>query len=179
MNKTTSKQIVFSGLFLALALILPFFTGQIPTIGSMLLPMHLPVLICGLFLGPIYGGIVGFIAPLLRSMIWGMPMMMPTAFAMAFELAAYGIVAGILTLILSEKKSSIYIALIGAMICGRIVWGVVSLIIYTALGSAFTFSAFIAGGFTTAIPGIILQLVIIPPIVIALRKYRSVSLAAA
>ncbi len=168
MNKT--RKIAFSGVFLALALVLPFFTGQIQTIGNMLLPMHLPVLLCGLLLGGVYGGIVGFIAPLLRSLIWGMPPFMPTAFAMAFELMAYGVIAGIVIAILNKNTISTYVSLIVAMIGGRIVWGVVSFAIYAIMGSTFTLSAFFAGGFTSAIPGIILQLVIIPPIVIVLRK---------
>ena len=87
--------LVLSALFLALALVLPFLTGQIPQIGNMLLPMHLPVLLCGLICGWQYGGVVGFAAPLLRSALFGMPPMI-TAIAMAFELAAYGIIVGAL-----------------------------------------------------------------------------------
>ncbi|MFI3168029.1 MAG: ECF transporter S component [Bacillota bacterium] len=177
MFKFTTKQIAFSGLFLAIALVLPFFTGQIETIGNMLLPMHLPVLLCGLLLGPVCGGIVGFVAPLLRSMIWGMPYLLPTGVAMAFELMAYGIVSGILISVLSNNTISTYLALIGAMIVGRIFWGVVSFAIYTAMGSAFTIQLFFVGAFTNAIPGIILQLVIIPPIVVAVRKYTSLATA--
>ncbi len=168
MNKT--RKIAFSGVFLALALVLPFFTGQIQTIGNMLLPMHLPVLLCGMLLGPVYGGIVGFVAPLLRSLIWGMPPFMPTAVAMAFELMAYGVIVGIVIAILNKNTISTYASLIIAMIGGRIVWGVVSFAIYAMMGSSFTLAAFFAGGFTSAIPGIILQLVIIPPIVIILKK---------
>ncbi len=177
MKKITTKQIAFSGVFLALCLVLPFFTAQIPEIGSMLLPMHIPVLLCGLLMGPFLGGIVGFIAPILRSLIFGMPYMFPTAVAMAFELMAYGIACGILVAILNSNNISTYIALVGGMIIGRIVWGIASFVIYTAMGFSFTFEAFLIGGFTTAVPGIILQLVIIPPIVIALRKHTSLACA--
>lgn len=81
-------------MFVAIGVVLPFFTGQIPQIGNMLLPMHIPVLLCGLICGWQYGGMVGFILPLLRTMLFGMPVLYPTGIAMAFELAAYGLVIG-------------------------------------------------------------------------------------
>ena len=91
------KRLVLSALMLALAYVLPFFTGNIPQIGSMLLPMHLPVLLCGFLCGGPWGALVGFIAPLMRSVLTGgFPPMFPTALAMAFELAAYGGIAGFL-----------------------------------------------------------------------------------
>ncbi len=154
---------------MALGLVLPFFTMQIPEIGSMLLPMHIPVLICGFVCGWQYGMLVGIIVPMLRSIIWGMPPMM-TALAMAFELATYGAVAGMLYHFLKGKKLAIYISLIGAMIAGRLVWGVVSYAIYQMLGNVFTWEIFAAGAVLNAIPGIILQLVAIPPIITAFRK---------
>ena len=89
-------KITLSGMFLGLALVLPFLTGQIPEIGSMLCPMHIPVLLCGYLCGGTWGLIVGLMAPLLRSMIFGMPPMFPTAVCMAFELAIYGLSAGVL-----------------------------------------------------------------------------------
>jgi thiamine transporter ThiT len=91
MTKKTTKKMVLSALFIALGLVLPFFTGQIPQIGSRLLPMHIPILLCGFVCGAPFGLAAGFITPLLRSLIFGMPPMMPTAVAMAFELAAYGL----------------------------------------------------------------------------------------
>ncbi len=113
-----------SAVFIALGLILPFLTGQIQQIGTMLLPMHIPVLLCGLICGWKYGLFIGFILPPLRSVIFGMPPMFPTAIAMAFELATYGVVIGFLYQ-RSNKKSvaSVYRSMIGAMISGRIVWG--------------------------------------------------------
>ena len=89
------RALVLSAMFLALGLVLPFFTGQIPQVGSMLLPMHLPVFLCGLICGWQYGAAVGFVTPLLRMSLFGMPPLL-TAVAMAFELAAYGGVAGFL-----------------------------------------------------------------------------------
>ena len=117
------KKMILSAFFLALGLVMPFITGQIPEIGSMLLPMHIPVLICGFVCGWKYGGLVGFIVPLMRSVIWGMPPIM-TAICMAFELAAYGMMTGLLYKIFPKGKVMIYIELIVAMFIGRVVWGV-------------------------------------------------------
>ena len=165
-----TKKLTLSALFLALGLVMPFMTMQIPEIGSMLLPMHIPVMICGFVCGWKYGLVVGCITPLLRSMVFGMPYMMPTAVGMAFELATYGAVAGLLYYALKKTKFRTYLSLLGAMITGRIVWGVVSIAIYQMMGAAFTWQMFIAGAFITAIPGILVQLVIIPPIITVLRK---------
>ena len=159
-----------SALCLALALVLPFLTGQIPQIGSALCPMHLPVLLCGFLCGWPWGLAVGFIAPLLRSVIFGMPPMIPTALAMAFELATYGALAGFLYRKFPKTIPGIYASLLIAMICGRLVWGVVRLILAGVQGNGFTFAMFLSGAITTAIPGIIAQLVLIPAIVYAMEK---------
>ncbi len=90
------KTMILAAMFLAIGIVLPFLTGQIPSVGSMLLPMHIPVLICGFVCGWQWGLIVGFVLPLMRSVLFGMPPMMPTATAMAFELAVYGGVTGVL-----------------------------------------------------------------------------------
>ncbi len=111
----------YSGLFLALCLLLPFLTGQIPQFGNMLLPMHLPVLLCGFICGWPYGLAVGFISPLLRSMLFGMPPMFPTAVAMAFELAVYGLLSGLFYKIFPENVF-IYVSLLLAMVGGRLIW---------------------------------------------------------
>lgn len=163
------KKMVLGGLFLGLGLIMPFITGQIPQIGSMLLPMHIPVLLCGFICGWKYGLLVGFVTPLLRSFIFGMPPIM-TAVAMAFELATYGAVTGLLHAKLPGKKVKIYISLFAAMILGRIVWGIVSLVIYGVTNAAFTWQIFIGGALLNAIPGIILQIVVVPILVMAIEK---------
>ena len=163
------KKMILSAFFLALGLVMPFITGQIPEIGSMLLPMHIPVLICGFVCGWKYGGLVGFIVPLMRSFIWGMPPIM-TGICMAFELAAYGIVTGLLYKILPKGKVMIYIELIVAMIIGRVVWGAVSIVIYGIQGNAFSWQIFMGGALLNAIPGIILQIVLVPVLVMALQR---------
>lgn len=170
MKKTSTYKLVLSGLFIALGLILPFLTAQIPSIGNMLLPMHIPVLLCGFVCGGPAGTLVGFILPLFRSLLFGMPLMYPTALAMAFELAAYGFAAGLLYKLLPKKIPFIYANLILSMIIGRIIWGGVSLILYSLSGLVFTWKIFMAAAFVNAIPGIILQIVIIPLFVLALRK---------
>lgn len=167
-----TKKLTLSALFLALGLVMPFLTMQIPEIGSMLLPMHIPVIICGFVCGPVWGAGVGFITPLLRSVTFGMPPMMPTAIGMAFELAAYAAVAGLLYHMMKKTRIGTYISLIGAMIAGRIVWGLASMVLYQAMGAAFTWQMFAAGAFLSAIPGIILQLAIIPPIIIVLKQNK-------
>lgn len=163
------RKIVLAGLMMALGIVLPFVTGQIPQIGSMLLPMHIPVLLCGFICGWKYGLVVGAVVPLLRSMMFGMPPMM-TAIAMAFELAVYGCVTGFLYKKLPGKKVKLYISLISAMILGRIVWGMVSLVIYGVTNAVFTWQIFIGGALLNAIPGIILQLIVVPILVMAIEK---------
>lgn len=174
MSKSHVKnyKLVLAALFLALSYVLPFLTGQIPEIGSMLCPMHIPVLICGFVCGWPWGLLVGFIAPILRSLTLGMPPMFPTAICMAFELAAYGAAAGVMHKALPSKKIYIYCSLLTAMIVGRLVWGAAMFICMGIKGSAFTFAAFLAGAITNAIPGIILQIILIPLIVIVLQKAK-------
>ena len=172
MKKMNVKDLVLASMFLALALVLPFLTGQIPEIGAMLCPMHLPVLLCGYFCGGPWGLAVGLIAPVLRSMIFGMPPMYPTAISMAFELAAYGAISGLLYAKLPKTKASVYISLVTAMIVGRLVWGAARFVFAGLDITAFGLQAFWAGAVTSAIPGIILQLVLIPILVLALDKQR-------
>ena len=170
MNTLQIRKLTYAALFLALAIVLPFLTGQIPEIGSMLCPMHIPVLLCGFLCGWPWGLAVGLIAPLLRSVLFGAPPMFPGAVAMAFELAVYGAIAGLLYRLLPKKKWSIYASLIIAMIAGRVVWGIVRLILAGLSGKGFTWAAFMAGAFTNAVPGIILQIVLIPVLVMVLER---------
>ena len=163
-------KLTLAAMFLALAFVLPFLTGQIPQIGSMLCPMHIPVLLCGFFCGAPWGLAVGLLAPLLRSFTLGMPPMFPTALCMAFELAAYGFVAGWLYNKLPKKRIYVYLSLLCAMILGRVVWGIVMFVCMGLDTSKFGLAAFVAGAFTNAVPGIILQIILIPILVILLRK---------
>ena len=173
MKKTNVKTLVLAALFLALALVLPFLTGQIPEIGSMLCPMHIPALLCGYFCGWPWGLAVGLIAPILRSLLFGMPPMFPVAICMAFELATYGAVSGLLYSKLPHNKVSIYTSLLTAMVAGRLVWGIARFLCAGLDPSAFGIAAFWAGAITTALPGIILQIVLVPVLVMALEKHTA------
>lgn len=170
MTSLQVRKLTYTALYLAIALVLPFVTGQIPEIGAMLCPMHIPALLCGFMCGWPWGLAVGFIAPLLRGVLFGMPVLFPTAVAMAFELAVYGGMAGFLYHLLPRKKWIACLSLAIAMIAGRIVWGVAHIVLAGLTGSEFTMALFLAGAVTNAIPGIILQLVLIPILVVAMDR---------
>lgn len=172
MRNSNIKLLVLAALFLALGLVLPFLTGQIPEIGSMLCPMHIPVLLCGFFCGWPWGLAVGLITPVLRSFLFGMPPMFPVAVCMSFELATYGLVSGMLYRKLPRKKASVYVSLLTAMVAGRLVWGAARFLCAGLDVTAFGLSAFWAGAVTTAIPGILVQIILIPILVLALEKHN-------
>ncbi len=172
MKNNRLEKMILSALFLALAYVLPFLTGQIPEIGAMLCPLHIPVLLCGFVCGPAWGAAVGAVAPLFRSLTLGMPPLFPKAICMAFELATYGLISGMLYKILPKKKPYLYLSLLIAMLAGRIVWGAAMYICLAANGGSFTLAAFIAGAFTNAIPGIVVQIVLIPFLVMLLENPR-------
>lgn len=164
------QKLVTTAMLMSVGIVLPFFTGQIPQIGNMLLPMHIPVLVCGLICGWQYGSIMGFILPLLRCFLCGTPAM-PKCIGMAFELAVYGGISGFLY---NRSKwkciISLYRSLIAAIITGRFVWGIMRILLFKITDVEFSWQIFVASGFLNAIPGIILQLVFIPVLMVALNK---------
>ena len=175
MKHVPLKKLVLAALFLAIGLVLPFFTGQIPAVGKMLLPMHIPVLLCGLICGWQYGLGVGFVLPLLRSLLFSFPAMYPNAISMAFELAVYGAVIGFLY---AHSKwqciKALYKCLIPAMLAGRLVWGGVMVVLMGLSGGVFTWELFIGGALLNALPGIALQLVLIPAVMVLLDRTKLV-----
>ena len=175
MKKQSLKNMVLAAMFLGLGLVLPFLTGQIKWIGNMLLPMHIPVLLCGLICGWQYGLVIGFILPVMRTMLFGMPPLYPTAVSMSFELAAYGFIIGFLY---SHSRwqcvKSLYRCMIIAMLSGRIVWGIAQVLLLGLGDNGFTVHAFVSGAFLNAIPGIILQLILIPSIMVLLNRAKLV-----
>ena len=173
MNKKT-RRLTYAAVCLALALVLPFLTGQIPQIGKMLSPMHIPVFLCGFLCGWPWGLAVGFIAPLMRSVLFGMPAFFPGACAMAFELATYGAVSGFLYRRMRGGIGGIYAVLLISMVCGRLVWGAARYVFAGLQGSSFPMEAFLAGAVTNAIPGIILHLALIPVVVLAMQRAKLV-----
>ena len=172
-DRKSVLNLTVSGLCLAIAYLLPFLTGQVPKIGAMLLPMHLPVLLCGFVCGWQWGLAVGFVAPLFRSLTLGKPVFFPAAVCMAFELATYGIIAGLMHGILPKKKPYIYLSLLISMIVGRIVWGAAMVACTVVGGGSFTFTAFVTGAFATSIPGIIIQFILIPILVMFIESKKA------
>lgn len=167
----TTKKIVLSGLFIALGIVLPMFFhlfGQ--AAGKMFLPMHIPVLLCGIITGPIYGLAVGIITPLLSSVLTGMPPMAPVPMAviMTFELGIYGFVSG---LVFNKLKQNVFVTLISSMILGRIAAGItVGFLIHIMGVTLKNPFMFVWAGITAGIPGIVIQLVFIPAIILLLQK---------
>ena len=165
------KNLVTSGMCVALAIVLPMAFHMIPDAGKVFLPMHIPVLLCGLLCGPVYGLGCGILAPLLSHLFTGMP---PTAMlpSMLCELAAYGMLSGILIRVIRTKWNllNLYTALIGAMICGRIINGVLNALIFNA--GKYSMEMWLTASFLQAIPGIVIQLALIPLLVLALQKAR-------
>ena len=170
--KNRIQRLVLSALFFSLGIVLPFFTGQIPQIGSMLLPMHIPVFLCGLICGWKYGLLIGLLLPITRSLLFTMPPLL-AAISMSFELATYGCVVGY---IYEHSKwqcvKMLYRSLIISMILGRIVWCIAQMIILGINGQTLTLMMFISASLLNAIPGIILQLILIPAIMVALDKSK-------
>ena len=175
-KKNKLLKMTLAALFLALAYVMPFLTGQIPEIGSMLCPMHIPVLLCGFICGWPWGLAVGLISPIFRSLTLGMPPLFPTALCMAFELATYGAVAGLMHKILPKKKFYIYCSLITSMFLGRLVWGAMMYVCMGIRGGSFTLSAFLSGAIINAVPGIIVQIILIPLLVMVLDNPKILKL---
>ncbi len=163
-------RLALSALFLAMALLLPLLTGQNRELGNVFCLIHIPVLLCGFFCGPWYALTVGAIAPLLRFLIFSAPPVMPTGLAMCFELATYGMVSGLLYRLLPKKPPYLYVALIVAMLLGRLVWGSAMTVLMGLGKTEFGWEIFLANGFVKALPGIAIQIVLIPILVMALGK---------
>ncbi|MBR6782849.1 MAG: ECF transporter S component [Clostridia bacterium] len=168
--RETLRRLVLAAMFLTIGLVLPFFTGQIQQIGNMLLPMHIPVLLCGLLCGWQYGALIGAILPLLRFVLFGMPVLYPNGLAMSVELCVYGLAIGfIYGMFKKQGLIPVYISLVIAMILGRIVWGGSMTVLLSMQDNTFTSTAFLSGAVLNAIPGIILQLLLIPAIMTSLH----------
>lgn len=177
MRNEKVRNLVLAALFYAIGIVLPFATGQIPQVAKMMLLMHLPVFLCSLICGWQYGLPVGLLLPITRSLLFQMPEFYPTAVAMSFELATYGFLAGFLYRILRRTKLSsiiaVYIAMVAAMVAGRLVSGGATWLLYSFNGEVFTFEAFLAGAVLNAIPGIVMQLVLIPSVMASLDRQKT------
>ena len=167
---TSVKKLVFTAACTALCLVLPMAFHAIPNAGQVILPMHIPVLLCGMICGWPFGAVCGLLGPLLSSVITGMPpaAMLP---AMMVECAAYGFASGLLMKYVRTGKDNLdlYISLICAMILGRVVAGFAKAWIFTPGVSPF---AWVSTSLVTGVPGIVLQLAVLPLVVKALIRAR-------
>lgn len=171
--KSPVYALVLSSLMIALGVVLPYLTASNPQLGSVFLLMHIPALMTGLILGPKYGLLVGLVTPILRSLIAGMPPLFPQALVMSFEIAAYGFFAGFIKQFLPKKDYSIVLSLVGAMLLGRAVWGIAAWVFYPLAGLNFTFKIFMTSAFVTGLPGIGIQLVLIPLVYFGLKRTQA------
>ena len=170
MNKSPLFPLILSSLMIAAGIVLPFLTASNPALGSVFLLMHIPALLTGLILGPKYGLTVCVVTPLLRSILVGMPPLFPQAVVMSFEIGAYGLVAGLGVQMLPKKDVFAVLSLIIALLLGRAVWGVGAAIFYPLAGLNFSLDIFIKAAFITGLPGIAIQLILIPLLYLSLKK---------
>ena len=170
MKLTSVKKLVFTAACAALCLVLPMAFHSVPNAGSIFLPMHIPVLLCGLICGWPYGGVCGLIGPLISSLVTGMPpaAMLPS---MMVECCMYGFATGLLMKYVRTKHSmaDLYISLVSAMVAGRLVAGLAKAWIFTPGVSPF---AWVTTSLITGIPGIVIQLVLMPMVVFALTRAK-------
>ena len=161
-------KLTVAAMCMALGLVLPFLTGQIPEVGNMLLPMHLSIFLCGILCGAPYGAVVGALTPLVRSLLFSRPVLYPGALSMSFELCAYGALVGLFLWLFKKKTPlTLYASLIASMLGGRVVWAIARVILLALDDIPFSFTVFLTEGFVTAALGIAIQLVLIPAIVMA------------
>lgn len=165
------KKSIITAVCLALCVVLPQAFHAVPNAGSIYCPMHIPVLLCGLICGWQYGLLCGLLGPALSTLFTGMP---PAAYLppMMVECAVYGCVSGLMMLFIRTKKIfvDLYVSLVIAMLSGRIIAGLAKALIF-ARGNI-TMGSWVTSYFVTSLPGIIIQIALIPAIVIALMKAK-------
>lgn len=169
-----TKRLILAALCVALGVVLPLAFHAVANAGSIFLPMHIPVLLCGLICGWPYGLACGILTPLLSSVFTGMP---PMAYlpSMLCELAVYGFVSGLLMRQIKTGKllADLYLSLIAAMLAGRFVFGLLNALIFRA--GSYSLAIWVSASFITALPGIVIQLAVIPALVLALKKSRLIT----
>ena len=170
MKLTPVKKMVFTAVCAALCLVLPMAFHTVPNAGMIFLPMHIPVLLCGLICGWPYGGVCGIVGPLISSLVTGMP---PAAAlpSMMVECCAYGFVTGMLMRHVHTKHAvaDLYISLVSAMVAGRVLAGFAKAWIFTPGISPF---AWVTTSLVAGVPGIVIQLILMPMVVLALTKAK-------
>ncbi len=177
-KRQNTGKLTLAAMMLALCFILPYFTGSIPTIGSVLLPMHLPAFLAGLLCGPWWGMAVGFVAPILRSITLGMPPSMVMAVPMAFELATYaGVTGGIYHLAKTKRNlatlPAVYAGIIPALVVGRLVYALAKAAMTLAAVNLPALLPYVVESILSAAPGVIVQLTLIPAIMVAVERQKN------
>lgn len=174
MNRNNStKKLVTAALLLAIGVIIPSIFHLTGLPGPVLLPMHIPVLIGGFLLPPSLALLLGMLTPLLNTFITGMPFFFPIAIIMVFELGAYALVASLLYRVL---KVPTLLSLIISMVVGRIVAGITIFILSAFFTIQLDPILFVKGAVIAGIPGIIVQIILVPTIVYAIVKYTTINL---
>ena len=168
MPKNATYRLVLSGFLVGLGLLLPFATAHaFGMAGTFFLPMHLPVFLIGLLCGPALGAAGGILIPVLSSLLTGMPAFFPMLPIMAGELCTYGLMSGLLY---QKVRLPLYPSILISMVSGRVVYGLIfQALLLANSGSLKALS--VTGALAAGIPGIIVQLTVLPAIVFAVEKH--------
>lgn len=170
------RSIVYAAVCLALCMVLPLLTGNIPEIGKQFAPMHFPVLLCGFISGPVWGCVVGAVAPMMRHLMFGAPALYPDAIRMVAELAVYGLAAGLFYRYLPKRPLGIYASLLSAQFFGRLSWGLMAYLISVFdHNNPFFVEMVMTATISGSLIGIAIQLLLIPPVVYAMQRARFIS----
>lgn len=143
------RNLVLSGMFIAIGIVLPIAFHMFGGLGPKLLPMQFPILLGAYFLCPQYAVAVGVLTPILSGIITGMPPIFPAMPCLAIEFGAYALFLSILKL---ENK---YLRLLATLILGKIV------LLAFALTNP-VFWAFAISQLTNGLLGMTWQIVLIP-----------------
>lgn len=142
-----------------------------PGAGIKFLPMYLPVIIGGCMLGWRFGAAVGMASPLVSYLLTSaVGTAMPAASRLPFmmlELCVFAAVCGMFSKKIAENSLIALPAVLCAQICGRSVF-LVSVMLFGK--SASLTAGIVLGQIKSGIPGLVCQAVIIPLVVVGLKK---------
>lgn len=169
------RRLTWGALFVAIGVLLPVMF-HVVGLGKVFLPMHIPVLLAGFFCGPAVGALVGVLTPLLSAVLTGMPPFMPpVAQMMVFELGIYGLLTG---LAYQRLRLGVYPSLLGAMVAGRLVYGLLGYLALPLFGLKQVPLLYpVTYGVLTSLPGIVLQLVLVPAVVCLVERNAGILLS--
>jgi len=167
-----NKKLTFSSLCLGLCFVLPLLTAGNTQAATMLCLMHFPVMVCGMMCGAPWGVAVGVTAPILRSLMFELPPMFPQAVSMCLEMGTYGLVCGLLANDSRKEAFHVFFDLLLAMLAGRAVWGICMAVFTVFSDMQFSLLLFQESVMDTW-PGIILQLMSLPPLIVYLQTFHA------